>query len=151
MSKDNWARAQSLVSDGKISEALALYESMLEMEGTSIELLSALITTHDRVQAEWSESDFAKHMDWVMQKKELEDPTFKRIHARSLPESREIQGLIKRLLAAKSTAQETEFVEKICEYGEAALYPLIDSLISFKSILPRLQEFMNQKNQDETE
>lgn len=130
------ANAEQLVKKAQYEEALALYETLLGSRPADVELIDLLLSTHDKITRAWTEEDFAKNMGWAMMKKELLDPAFKRIHDRLRPENKEIQKLILQLIKAKNNADETACVEQIKNYGGAAVYPLIDALLSFKTLLP---------------
>jgi hypothetical protein len=115
-------------------KALAAYRKALDLDEARAALYDKLIDALNEMSDEWTEADFADSVSWAMKRQELLDPAFKRVNARSTPEYRETSSLVRKLLTAKSRAEETELVEAIADYGQAAVYPLIDFLMTFKEI-----------------
>lgn len=125
-------KGDKALSKNKTRKALKYYDDALEYDLTRLELYDKIIDTHKLFQDEWDESDFAYNLAITMKKQEVEDPTFKRLHARHEPEYKEVAVLIKNLLDAKDSAEETQAVEKIREFDGDAVYPLIDAVLGFK-------------------
>lgn len=119
---------------GNLKKALEAYRKALADDATRVALYDKLLSLLDDNKGAWSEEDFADSVYLTMKRQELLDPTFKRIHARSEPDFAEITKLIKKMFAADCQAAETDCVEKIAAYGDAAVYPLLDFLIAFKEL-----------------
>lgn len=125
-------KADKLESKGKFRKALTLYLEALEILPERIELYDKALAVMEEEKEQWSEEDFTLNVFLTMQKQEILDPTFKRIHARAEYEFKEVTALIKKLMKAKDTKEETQIVEEIYNYGEHSLYPLMDFLLSLK-------------------
>lgn len=125
-------KGDKALSKNKNRKALQFYDQALEYDDQRLELYDKIISTHKLFEDEWEESDFAYNLALTMKKQEVEDPTFKRLHARHEPEYKDVAVLIKDLLEAKEAGTETEAIEKIREYEGHAVYPLIDAILGFK-------------------
>lgn len=119
---------------GKMQKAFDHYQKALELDPQRIELYDKLIDLHKLYVDDWTEDDFAYNVYLTMQKQEVLDPTFKRLHAQHEPEYKDVSKLIRKLLDAKTSKTETKYVEAIKEYGDHAIYPLIDILLGFKQV-----------------
>jgi hypothetical protein len=118
----------------KHKKALVSYRKALDLDDARAALYDKLIIALNETQDAWTEGDFADSVLWAMRRQELVDPAFKRVNARSTPEYREASALVRKLLTSKTRSEETELVETLRDYGEAAVYPLIDFLLTFKEI-----------------
>lgn len=119
---------------GNSKKALEAYRKALEDDDSRVALYDKLLSLLDENKGTWSEEEFTDSVYFTMKRQELLDPTFKRIHARSDPDFAEVTKLIKKLFAANEQALETDCVEKIASYGEGAVYPLLDFLLTFKDL-----------------
>lgn len=117
---------------GKFHKAYHFYHEAVELDETLTPLYDKLIALLKEQQEDWQEEHFAHSLFWEMRKKEIQDPTFKRIHARSEPESQAITKLVKKMLEAPSQEEETKCIEEVAAYGPQALYPLLDFILAFK-------------------
>lgn len=127
-------KGDRLASKGKYKKARQAYEKALACDWSRLSVYKKLISLLDAHKDDFSEEDFAYSVYWAMQIQEIEDPTFKRIHARQEPEFQEVIKLIQKMMQAKEQNEETKIVEDIASYGESAVYPLIDFLLTFKEI-----------------
>jgi hypothetical protein len=125
-------KGDRLARQNKWLAAYGCYHEAIELDERRHHLYEKLLKTLDEMKEVWTEEHFAHSVHWQMKLKEIEDPAFRRIHARHEPEFHEVIKLIKKMLAAKSTQEETEHVERIVARGTEALYPLIDMLLAFK-------------------
>ena len=114
------------------SKAQDFYLEALKFNPDRIELYDKLIALQESSQAQWQADDFTLHVTLTMRRQEILNPMFKRINARALPEFEEIKSILLEILRTHDTEKETELVEKIIEYGDLALYPLLDFIISLK-------------------
>jgi hypothetical protein len=121
-------------SKGNAKKALDAYRKALKDDDSRVSLYDKLLSLLDENKGEWSEEEFADSVYFTMKRQELLDPTFKRIHARAEPDFVEVTQLIKKMFTANEQAIETECVEKIASYGETAVYPLLDFLLTFKNL-----------------
>lgn len=133
-------KADQLKDRGKFKKAFELYEEALDLDETRVELYDKLIAVHAEFQDEWTEDDFAYNVHLSMQKQEILDPSFKRIHAQHEPEYKNATKIIRRLLDAKDEKLETKIIEDIASLGEDAIYPLIDFLLGFKKIMTKKKQ-----------
>lgn len=115
-------------------KALFHFKKSQEFLPDSIGIYDKLIETHKNLESEWSEEDMALSVAWTMKKMELENPKFKRIHAQSEEEWKEVIEKVKQILSSKTEEEETAHIEDIVSYGEKAIYPLIDFILSFKNL-----------------
>ena len=123
--------ADQLVHKNKLRAAYFNYKKAVFYDATRQALYEKLIKVMDDFKDDWSEDDFVENVYWAMQLKELQDPTFKRLHFRSEPEFQEVTQLIHKMLKAQNIADETQAVEAIVAHDSKALYPLIDFLLHF--------------------
>lgn len=140
-------KGDSAFDKGKFKAALKYYEKALDINSENISLYAKLIQTHQSLNQDWTEEDFAISLAWSMKKQELEDPKFKRIHAQLEPESQEVTKLIQQMILAKNETLETSLIEKIISFQEQALYPLVEALLTYKKALPQGQ--MNPDDEEE--
>lgn len=117
-------------------KAYTYYKKAAYFDNSRASLYEKLIKVMDDFKDDWSENDFVENIYWAMQLKELQDPTFKRIHFRSEPEFKEVTELIQKMLKATNQADETKAVEAIVGFSDKAIYPLIEFLLTFKNINP---------------
>jgi hypothetical protein len=115
-------------------KAVDSYRKAIEVNDAREALYDKLLTVMEEFSEAWTEEDFALNVYCTMRKQELADPTFKRIHARAEPQAAQVADLVKKMLSAKSQDEETKYVEAIAEYGELAVYPLIDFILLFKEM-----------------
>lgn len=118
---------------GDFKNALVEFREAVNQGSDQVFVYEKMIEAHKKSVDNWTESDFAESLTWTMKLQELRNPHFKRINARVTPEWKEISLLVKQLLQTKSSKDEDVLIEKILVYGESAVYPLLDFLLSFKS------------------
>lgn len=124
---------------GKFKAALKQYRRAQELDPDNLFLYDKLIETHKIIKTEWTDKDFAESLAWTMQKQELENPKFKRVHARMEPEWKEITQLIQRMMQVEDEKTEVDLVEQIVAYEDLALYPLIEVILSFKELQKKIR------------
>lgn len=117
----------------KYKKALSSYETALKIDPKQASIYDRLIETHQMLDHQWTDEDFTKSLEWTMKKQELENPQIKRIHAKLAPEWKKIIELIERLLQSLDETADTVIIERIASYGERAVYPLIEALLSIKN------------------
>lgn len=139
------AKGDSFLARGLARKAYESYKNAAGYADLSEDLAGKLISSMEAIKDDWSEEDFVEHIYWTMRQQELVDPTFKRIHFRAEPEFQEVTKLIQAMLQAKTSDEETQNVEAIVDYGELAIYPLIEYILTFKNITKHVKE---QKNKD---
>jgi len=116
----------------KYKKALSSYEAALKIDPKQVTVYDRLIETHQMLDHEWTNEDFTKSLEWTMKKQELENPQIKRIHAKLAPEWKKIIALIERLLQSLDDTADIVIIEQIASYGDRAIYPLIEALLSIK-------------------
>ncbi len=121
----------ALVHKKDFRKAYLNYKKSVFYDASRLALYEKLIKVMDDCKDNWSEEDFVENIYWAMQLKELQDPTFKRLHFRSEPEFQAVTQLIQKMLKAPNTEEETQAVEAIVAYSDKALYPLIEFLLHF--------------------
>lgn len=119
---------------GKPEKALKHYREAQKLNPEEVSVYDKLIESLNQSSSEWTKAEFAESLQWTMKKQELEDPRFKRVHASLEPEWQKITTLIKNMLGEKDKKKETEIVEKIVAFETTALYPLVETLLSFKHL-----------------
>lgn len=147
-SKDkNIAKAKKLEDKGDLyrrrnqhQKAFKAYQQALDLDESRLTLYDKIISLHKEYSQNWTEEDFAYNLWLTMKRQEIENPVFKRIHARSDPEFKEVRQLITKMLKAKTDNEETKIVEKIAAFGQHAIYPLIDFILGFKQISRQKKE-----------
>jgi hypothetical protein len=132
-------KGDKFVQKNKDEKAFECYQQALELDENRLELYDKLQDLHSKYSDGWDEDDFAYSVYITMKKQEVVDPTFKRIHAQSSPEYHDTLKIIKKMIHAKTRATETKYVEEIFALGEDAIYPLIDHVLSIKSLGEKIQ------------
>lgn len=128
------SKGDKLFAKKKFRAAYDFYKKAFFFDETSLALCEKLIKVMDEFKDDWSEEDFVENVYWAMRSKELSDPTFKRIHFRAEPEFQAVTRLVQNMLKANTKETETKAVEAIVAYGEKALYPLIEFILTFKNL-----------------
>lgn len=123
--------ADALSQQKKFRKAYLNYKKSVFYDSSRPTLFEKLIKVMDDFKDNWSEEDFVENISWAMHLKELQDPTFKRLHFRNEPEFQAVTQLIQKMLKAHNTEDETQAVEAIVAHGDKALYPLIEFLLHF--------------------
>lgn len=114
--------------------ALKKYEKALAMDPGNIGLYDKLIEAHKNAVLDWTDEDFAKSLSWSMKKQELENPYFKRVHAKLEPGWEVVNKKIQQMMLAGDQTSETKWVEEIVAHEKSALYPLIEALLALKML-----------------
>lgn len=128
-----------------LKKAIGEYQKALDLDEKRLELYDKIIKVHGENTRDWTENDFAYTVSLTMQKQEILNPTFKRIHARAEPEFKEIHKLIKQMWQADAQESETASVEQIVRHGEKAVYPLADFILNFKELQKTLKDKLKKK------
>ena len=116
----------------KYPAALKKYKKARELEPENPDIYKKLIESHQKSEGVWQQNDFVESLEWTMKLQELENSDLKRVHARLTPEWKEISGLLQSLLTTQDENLENALIEKINEFGENAIHPLLDALLFFK-------------------
>lgn len=127
-------KADGHVQKKHYRKAVENYLKALEYDNSRLDLYDKAISSFDQLKEDWTEDDFAFSMDLTLRRQEAADPLFKRLHARHEPHNKEIHKLIGSLLKAQSAEEETQYVEAIKNFGDNAVYPLIEHLLAFKMV-----------------
>jgi tetratricopeptide (TPR) repeat protein len=127
-------KADAHVQKNQYRKAVENYLKALEYDNARLDLYDKAISSFDQFKEDWTEDDFAFSMDLTLRRQEASDPLFKRLHARHEPHNKEIHKLIGELLKAQSAEEETRHVEAIKNFGDNAVYPLIEHLLAFKMV-----------------
>lgn len=141
-------KADSLFARSQFRKAYEHYKKSIFFNADQPEVYKKLLDVMDKFHDDWEENDFVENVYWAMRHKEHIDPTFKRIHFRNEPEFKEVTNLIQTMLKAKDPQDETKAVEEIVEYGEIALYPLIEYILTFKNINQILKKKSDESQSD---
>jgi tetratricopeptide (TPR) repeat protein len=129
-------KGDKLLEKKKYKKALHAFEEALQFNSQSSDLLDKLIETHEHSTEEWKLEDFTKQLSWTMKKQEIENPRLGRLHERLSPEFETITKLILEFAKAPTEELEEEFIDKVLQYGDKALVPLIE----FIRLLKRHEE-----------
>jgi hypothetical protein len=124
-------KADKLKEKSKDDKAFELYKEALNLNPERLELYDKIIKLHEKFIDNWDEEDFSYNLSLTMAKQEIENPLYKRVHARLTDEYRDVQKLIKKMLDAKTSETQTKYIELIKEKDADAIYPLIDYLLGF--------------------
>lgn len=135
------SKGDDLVRQGKFREAVAEYKKSEALNPERPEIYEKLIETHAHHEAEWSEEDFSDSMTWTMRRQELQNPRLRLVHETFSVEYREIHRLLQSLMMAGGEEQENQCLEKILEYGETAVVPMLHFLLSIKSLTEQNPDF----------
>lgn len=127
-------KADAHVQKKRYRKAVENYLKALEYDNSRLDLYDKAISSFDQFKEDWTENDFAFSMDLTLRRQEAADPLFKRLHARHEPHNKEIHKLIGALLKAQNAEEETQHVEAIKNFGDNAVYPLIEHLLAFKMV-----------------
>lgn len=119
----------SFFESGNIEAALEKYLAAEALDLKDAELYGKLISTHKKINKEWSSDDFSLSLHWEMRKQEIENPEVKATHERLSPEWQEVTERLRRLLLASDQELVDSLVEEIASFGEASVRPLLDFIL----------------------
>ncbi|MBU4484248.1 hypothetical protein KKA47_02375 [bacterium] len=127
------AKGDNLFNKGKHKRALKKYKKALKYNSECSSLYEKLIQAQDQVGGEWGKEEFSESLDWLMKKQEIENPNLKQVHERLTPEWELVSDLIIKLINVKNMEDQDKLIRKIRDFGEAAVQPLIDFILSMKN------------------
>ena len=83
-------------------------------------------------ETKWTDLEFVESLVTTMKKQEEEFPALKRVHARLDPQWQIVIDCIKKMMEATTEESIEQAAAEIRKYGEHAVYPLIDFVLSIK-------------------
>ena len=136
--KKKWERLVQKGEDklikGNPKKALKYFRKALKCTPDKKHLYSKLIQAREKIDDEWSQTDFIEFMEWSLKEQEADNPALKQVYAHLSPEWEETWNLATEILINKDI-DITNQTEKLVERGEIAtrvltevLYQLVSSV-----------------------
>lgn len=125
-------KGDELLQKGKFKRALRKFKKAQKYDPERADIYDRLVKAHEAATKDWDVEDVVESVGWVMEQQELQDPSFKMLHAKLSPEWNNVTERIKTLIVCEDEKEECRIVEEIRAFGEEAIYPLLHTLLQIK-------------------
>ncbi len=127
-------KAKQYFQKKQFAKATAQLEKVFKMGQEQSETLSLIIELLNKYSEHWEQEEFTLSMECSMQLQEIENPNLKSVHATFSVEYQNVFKLAERLFLASNETLERQLSQEITKYGNHAIFPLINFILSLKRI-----------------
>lgn len=127
-------KAKQLIEKNQFAKATVQLEKVFKFNPDQSNALSLIIELLNKYSVHWKQEEFTLSMECSMQLQEIANPAIKSVHATFSVEYQSVLKLAERLFLASNEALEKQLCQEITKYGNQALFPLINFILSLKRI-----------------
>ena len=133
-------KGDQLFKKEKFEKALEQYREAEKLDPDRPEIYQKLSLALEKSGREWTQEDFEESMSWTMRQQELEHPELKWVYQKFTTDYQAVQKLVQQLMLLQDQELEQQIISQILSFEDKATLPLLDFLISLKTMAHKPQE-----------